>query len=180
MSCDITKGKIELACKNGISGIKAIYLANYDDYSFVTESVSSGHTLTDLGTLSTVFKYELKNAGNTFDQNITSNRDNGTTFFEQVLNFILTRLSKEMEFQIKMMAWGRPQVFVELNSGQIFLMGKDRGCEITGKSGVGGTLDSLNGYTLTATGMEKEPIFYLVDSEITALKTLVSASNITE
>lgn len=168
MSCDITKGKIEFTCKNGISGIKAIYFTNYDDYSFVTESVSSGHTLTDLGTLSTVFKYELKNAGNTFDQNITSNRDNGTTFFEQVLNFILTRLSKEMEFQIKMMAWGRPQVFVELNSGQIFLMGKDRGCEITGKSGVGGTLDSLNGYTLTPTGMEKEPIFYLVDSEITS------------
>jgi hypothetical protein len=180
MSCDISRGKTSLACKNTISGIKAIYMANYDDYSFTTESTASGHTLTGLGDLSVVYKYELKNAGNTFDQNINSNRDNGTTLFEQVLNFVLTKVTKEMEFQIKMMAWGRPQIFVEMNTGQVFLMGKDHGCEISGKSGVGGTLDSLNGYTLTATGTEQEPIFHLNDAMVTALKALVSGTNITE
>jgi hypothetical protein len=180
MACDVTKGKVALACKNSVSGIKAIYIANYDDYGFVTESTESGHTLNDLGTLAEVFKYELKNAGNTFQQDINSNRDNGTTFFNQVLNFILTKIGKEMEFQIKMLAWGRPQIFVELNSGQIFLMGKNHGCEIAGNSAVGGTMDSLNGYTLTATAMEPDPIFYLADAEVTALKALVSVDNITE
>ena len=178
MACDITKGKNQLVCKDAVSGIKAIYLANYDDYEFVTSSTESGHTMTDLGTLTEVFKYELKNSANTFQQDITSNRDNGTTFFQQVVNFTLTKLSAQMEFQIKMAAYGRPQIFVELNSGQFFLMGIEHGCEIAGNTQVGGTMDSLNGYVLTATAMERDPIFYLDSATVTALLALVSADNI--
>ena len=77
-----------------------------------------------------------------------------------------------MEFQIKMMAWGRPQIFVEANSGDVFLMGKNHGCEISGKSEVQGTMDSLNGYTLTAVAMEKDPIWYLTGSASTNMKAL--------
>ena len=115
MSCDISRGKNVIECKNGVSGLKAIYLANYDDYGFVTVSNASGHTLTDLGALDTVYKYELKNSGNVFSQDGTSSRDNGTTLFTQNLTYILTKLTKTMEFQVKMMAWGRPQIFVETN-----------------------------------------------------------------
>lgn len=178
MACDISKGKNLLSCKNAVSGLKAIYLANFDEYDYVTSSTLSGHTLTDLGDLDEVFKFELKNSANTFQQDINSNRDNGTTFFNQVLNFTLTKLSAEMEFQVKMMAWGRPQVFVETNGGLIFLIGKEHGCEIAGNSQVQGTMDSLNGYVMTATAMEPEPIFYLDSASITALKALVSTNNI--
>lgn len=180
MSCDISRGKNLLSCKNAVSGLKAIYMANFDDYDFVTQSNASGHTMTDLGTLSTVFKFELKNSANTFQQDITSSRDNGTTFFNQVLNFTLTKLSAEMEFQVKMMAWGRPIIFVETNGGLFFSMGIEHGCEIAGNSQVQGTMDSLNGYVLTATAMEPAPIFYLDDATVTALLALVSANNITE
>ena len=178
MACDITKGKNILQCKDAVSGLKAIYIANYDDYGFTTTSTDAGHLLTDLGSLSEVFKFELKNSGNTFNQDITSSRDNGTTFFTQTLNFVLTKLSSEMEFQIKMLAWGRPQIFVEANSGDFFLMGEKHGCEVSGKSEVQGTMDSLNGYTLTATAMEKDPIWYLTGSASTALAALVSTDNI--
>jgi hypothetical protein len=180
MSCDISRGKNLLSCKNAVSGLKAIYMANFDDYDFVTESTPSGHTMTDLGTLAEVFKFELKNSANTFQQDITSSRDNGTTFFNQVLNFTLTKLSAEMEFQVKMMAWGRPIIFVETNGGLFFSMGIEHGCEIAGNSQVQGTMDSLNGYVLTATGMEPAPIFYLDDATVTALLALVSSDNITE
>lgn len=180
MSCDISRGKNLLSCKNAVSGLKAIYLANFDDYEFVTVSTQSGHTMTDLGTLSEVFKYELKNSANTFQQDINSSRDNGTTFFNQVLNFTLTKLSAEMEFQVKMMAWGRPIIFVETNGGLVFCMGMEHGAEIAGNSQVQGTMDSLNGYVLTATAMEPQPIYYLDDATIAALFALVSADNITE
>ena len=181
MACDISRGKNDLACKNAVSGLKAIYFTNYDDYGFVTTSNSgSGHILTSTGSLDEVFKYELKNSGNTFQQDITSNRDNGTTFYNQALNFVLTKLSKEMEFQVKMMAWGRPQIFVEMNTGQMFLMGKNHGCEIGGNSAIGGTMDSLNGYTLTATGMEPEPIYYLDTASIAGVKGAASNDNITD
>ena len=178
MSCDISRGKNVIECKNGISGLKAIYLANYDDYGYVTESNASGHTLSDLSGLTQVFKYELKNSGNVFSQEGTSSRDNGTTLFTQNLTFILTKLTKTMEFQVKMMAWSRPQIFVESNAGDIFLMGIEHGCEVSTVSAIGGTMDSLNGYTMTAVGMEREPIFYLTSGAVTALKALVSPDNI--
>lgn len=178
MACDITKGKNVLQCKDGVSGLKAIYIANYDNYDFVTSSTDAGHLLTDLGSLSEVFKFELKNSGNTFNQDITSSRDNGTTFFSQTLNFVLTKLSSEMEFQIKMLSWGRPQIFVEANSGDFMLMGEKNGCEISGKGEIQGTMDSLNGYTLTATGMEKEPVWYLTGSASTNLQALVATASI--
>lgn len=178
MACDITKGKGLLACKDAVSGLKAVYIANFDEYTFTTSSTDAGHLLTNLGDLDVVYKFELKNSGNTFTQDITSSRDNGTTFFNQTLNFVLTKLSAEMEFQIKMLAWGRPQIFVEANSGQFFLMGKEHGCEISGNSQIQGTMDSLNGYTLIAVGMEKDPIWYLTGSASTALGALVATASV--
>jgi hypothetical protein len=177
MACDVGKGK-RRDCKNAVSGFKKLYLANYDEYNMVTSSTTTGHLLTDIGDLVEVFGYDMKNTGNNFVQTINSSSDNGTTFYNQVLTFILTKLTAEMEFQVKMMAYGSPILFVELRSGQIFAMGLENGCDITGTAGVGGTMDSLNGYTLTATANEKEPIFYLDSASITALKALVSTSEV--
>ena len=178
MACDVSKGKISLQCKDAVSGIKAIYVANYNEYGFQTSSTESGHELLDLGTLTDVFKYTLKNSANTYEQTINSSRDNGTTFYTQVINFTLTKMSSEMEFQLKMMALGRPIIFVEGNNGSIVLIGKDNGCEVAGKGTIGGTFDSLNGYQLTGTANEQEPAWFLQEDVITQLKALVSTDNI--
>ncbi len=185
MACDISRGKILLECKDAVGGLKAIYLANYGDYNFTTAAgATAGQVLSGLGTLgatssgSYVYKYELKNSGNTFAQDVTSSRDNGTTVFTQTLTFILNKISATTEFQIKMMAFGRPIIFVEANSGQIFVIGKDYGCEITGKSEIQGTIDALNGYTMTAVATEKDAIYYLDSATITALKAVVSPNNL--
>jgi len=79
-----------------------------------------------------------------------------------------------MEFQIKQMAYGRPQVFVEANSGDWFLMGKELGCEINGATVVGGTLDAFQGYNLVANGNEREPVYYLDAATVTALKATIA------
>ena len=174
--CDITKAKALLNCKNAVAGMKNIFIVNYEDYNIGTSSTDAGHVLLDLGTISNAFKYALKNTANTFDQTIASSRDNGTTLNTQTLNFTLTKLSKQMEFQIKVLAWGRPLIFVELNDGNVFLMGIEHGCEITGNSTVGGSLDGLQGYTMTAVGTERDPIFYLEAAEITALRLLAEGN----
>ena len=182
-NCDISKGKNILACKNAVSGIKAIYIMNYSGatpFSTVSnDTVGQVITGMTIGTNST-FKFELKNSNNTFNQDIATNRDNGTTMFNQVLNFSLTKTSAEMEFQVKMLSYGRPQIFVEGNDGKIFLMGKDLGCEVGGATVVGGTLDAFGGYNLTATAMEKEPIYYLTGNALTGLTASVSTSNVTD
>ncbi len=185
--CDVTKGRIAPPCKNSVAGLKNLYIANYSsDYDFIvssngfgTASIPEGHVLTDLGNLTEVYKYSLKNTANTFQQDMTSSSDNGTTLYNQVLNFTLTKVSAEMEFQVKNLVWGSPQIFIEYNTGQVVLIGKERGCDISGNSQIQGTLDALNGYVLTATGQEKDPAYFLDSTSITALKALVSTDNIT-
>ena len=50
--CPITAGRLLNNCKNQRGGIKNLYFANYDNYGFVT----TGQTVSDLGTLTEVFK----------------------------------------------------------------------------------------------------------------------------
>ena len=179
MSCDLNKGLSGLACKNSVAGIRSIYLANWDEYDMVTASgTASGHVITDLGDLSVVFKYEVKNDGNSFVETIESDRNTGTTVFNQVLTAVLTKISKQKSVQVKLMAWGRVIVFIEFNSGDFLTIGLENGCEVTGTTNVEGAMTGANNYTLTFTGMEREPAFFLDDASVTALKALVSADNI--
>lgn len=181
MACDISKGRTSLPCKDDVGGIKAIYVTNYGEYAFNGSSTSAGHIIATLPasiTASNTFKFELKNSGNTFTQDITSSRDAGTTLFTQTLNFVLPKLSSELEFQMKMLAYGRPQIFVEANNGTIILMGEKHGCEVTGKSEVLGTLDAMNGYTMTAVATEPNPVWYLSASASVALKAVASTQSV--
>ena len=56
-------------------------------------------------------------------KNITSSRENGTTFFEQTLNLTLHKLTKEDNKELKLIAFGRPHVAVEDYNGNCILMG---------------------------------------------------------
>lgn len=173
MSCNLTKG-YALPCKNEIGGFRAIYLANFDDYGFTVASADTGHLLSGLGTLASVFKYDLKNSGNSFVETINSNRDAGTTSFSQVMTAVVTGLNEELDFQLKVMAFGRPIVFVETNGGKVLAMGVTLGAELSGTSkNIEGALEGAVNASLTLTANEPEPAYQLSAGAITALKALV-------
>jgi hypothetical protein len=184
MACDITKGLDILACKNTVAGIRRLFLANWDDYGIQTISDDvSGHTVTDIGDLSTtgtpvVFQYEVKNDGNSYVETIESSRDNGTTVFNQVLTAVLTKLTAQKHFQVKMMAWGRIMVFIEFANGDILLMGIENGAEVTGTANVEGAMTGANNYQLTFTAMEREPSYFLSEDAVEQLKLAVSDQNL--
>jgi hypothetical protein len=181
MACDISKGRTTLPCKDDVGGIKSIYITNYGEYGFTFSSTTTGHLITGIpATINSAntFRFELKNSGNTLTQDITSNRDAGTTLFTQTLNFVLPKLSAELEFQMKMLAYGRPQIFVEANNGNIILLGERHGCEVTGKAEVLGTLDAMTGYTMTAVATEPNPFWYLSTGAVTALKAAASTASV--
>jgi len=182
MACDLSKGRTSLPCKDDIGGIKAIYVTNYlADGTFTGSSTSAGHLIATLPaavTSTNTFKFELKNSGNTFAQDMTPSRDNGTTVFTQTLNFVLPKLSSELEFQMKMLVFGHPQIFIETNSGSILLLGERFGCEVTGKTEVMGTLDAKTGYTMVAVATEPNPVWYLSASASTSLRTVASTQSV--
>jgi hypothetical protein len=153
MACDLSLGRKE-PCKDVVGGIRAVYFTDFGDLGTVTETDDE---ITDLSGTFTAFKYEVK-GNSSFEQNITSSRENGTTFFEQTLNLTLHKLSKEDNKELKLLAYGRPHVAVEDYNGNVFLMGLQHGADVSGGTIVtGAAMGDLSGYTLSLSAMEVKP-----------------------
>ena len=163
MACDLTLGRKE-PCKDVVGGLKAVYFTDFGDYGTVTQTDDE---ITDMSGTFTAFKYELK-GNSSFEQAITSSRENGTTFFEQTLNLTLKKLDKETNKELKLLAFGRPHVAVEDYNGNVFVMGLEHGAEVTGGTiSTGAAMGDLSGYTLTLAAQELKPANF-VDSPTAA------------
>ena len=163
MACDLTLGRKE-PCKDVVGGLRAVYFTDFGDYGTVTQTDDE---ITNMTGTFTAFKYELK-GNSSFEQAITSSRENGTTFFEQTLNLTLKKLSKEDNKELKLLAFGRPHVAVEDYNGNVFIMGLEHGAEVTGGSiSTGAAMGDLSGYTLTLSASELKPANF-VDSPTAA------------
>ena len=165
MACGINLGRKE-PCKDVVGGLRNVYFINYDDSNKSITFDSTDDTLVEtLGTDATNevegHKYELK-GNSSFEQNITSSRENGTTFFEQTLNLTIHKLTKEDNKELKLLAYGRPVVVVEDYNKNLFVMGVEHGADVSGGTIVtGAAMGDLSGYTLTLTGMEKAPANFI-------------------
>lgn len=176
MACALSLGRIE-PCKDVVGGIQAVYFLNYQNLT-VTYDVTNTDAIDTLGSGLTAYKYELKGTSS-FEQTITSSRDNGTTFFDQTLNLTLHKLSKQSHKEIKLMAYGRPIVIVEDRNGNFFVAGLEHGCEVTGGTIVtGAAMGDMSGYTLVLNGQEQVPANFL-DGTLSAagISTIVTGSD---
>jgi len=153
MACDLTKGRKE-PCKDVVGGLRAVYFTDFGDFGTVTQTDDE---ITDMDGTFTAYKYELK-GNSSFEQAVTSSRENGTTFFDQTLNLTLKKLSKEDNKELKLLAFGRPHVAVEDYNGNVFVMGLEHGAEVTGGSiATGAAMGDLSGYTITLNAQELKP-----------------------
>lgn len=164
MSCTLTQGRQEV-CKESIGGLAGAYFINYTTGSFTKNG--SGQ-VTALPSGSTVYYYELK-GNSTYTETVNSSRDNGTTFFSQELVLNLKKLTNEMTTQLKLMAYGRPQIVVWTNNGDALLVGEKEGADVTaGTIQTGGAMGDLYGYSVTFTGQERLPAAFLSGSTTTS------------
>ena len=156
MACLITQGREEV-CKESIGGLQAVYFINYSTGSF-DKNVDG--EINDLAGY-TVYKYELKGTS-AYTETVNSSRDNGTTFFSQELTINLKKLTNEMTTQLKLLAYGRPQIIVHTKNGEALLVGEVEGADLTaGTIQTGAGLGDLFGYSATFTGTEKLPAAFL-------------------
>lgn len=175
MACDITLGRLE-PCKNAVGGLTAAYFINYGDITGFTYDGTSADGIETVTGSPTAYKYDLRGT-NSFDQTITSSRENGTTFFDQSLKLQLKNLTVDTHKQVKLLSYGRPQIIVEDNNGNLFFCGLQHGMEVTGGTIVtGAAMGDLSGYTLEFKGMEKYPANFIVDTLAGAGFTIVSGT----
>ena len=156
MACSVSNGR-SLPCKSAVGGIKDIY---FGPYSSTTADLSDSSGTITLDDSVSFFKYEVK-GNSSLETAINSSRENGTTFYESTLNLTFTFLDVATQEQIKLLAHGRPQVVIEDYNGNVFLIGKDHGCEVSGGTVVtGAAMGDLSGFTLTLTAQETAPPFF--------------------
>ncbi len=164
MACLLTQGRQEV-CKESVGGLAGVYFINYTTGSFTKNG--SGQ-VTALPSGSTVYYYELK-GNSSYTETVNTSRDNGTTFFSQELTLNLKKLTNEMTTQLKLMAYGRPQIVVWTMNGDALLVGEREGADVTaGTIQTGGAMGDLYGYSVTFTGMEKLPAAFISGSTTTS------------
>ena len=175
MSCTLNLGRKE-PCKDVVGGIKNVYFVDFGDISPVYDSTDTD-VVDSVGSAVASYKYELK-GNSSFEQAITSSRENGTTFFEQTLNLTLKKLTKEDNKELKLLAYGRPHVLIEDYNSNVFIMGLKNGAEVSGGTIVtGGSMGDLSGYTLSFSAQETEPANFIGKTAVdeTVSTTLTNA-----
>lgn len=168
MSCELFIGRVE-PCKDQVGGLKNVYFYyESPDYTLggnlpnPTPPGLDADVITNVSGVTQLFKFELKANENNLVSTINSDRNNGTTFFSQVLSLKLKKLDAMTTKHLKLLSFGKPYVIVETNNNQFISLGTYRGMEVTGGTVVsGGALGDHSGYTLTLTGEETAPLYFL-------------------
>ena len=174
MPCNLSAGRNEV-CKESIGGLKGVYFINYTTASF-TKNASGQVTAFPAAT--TAYYYELKGTS-AYTETVNSSRENGTTFFSQELVLNLKKLTNEMTTQLKLMAYGRPQIIVWTNNGDALLVGETEGADLTaGSIQTGAGLGDLYGYSITMTGQEQLPASFISGSTTGSAFAAVSTPTI--
>ena len=170
MACDITRGRL-IDCKDSIGGLKAIYTAkSYSNNVSAAATINTTEMTTAgfatwsgaTGSATTVFKYDLVQNLSSLTVNINSDNANGTTFFEQTLSVVLQKIDHDMTNELRLMAYARSQIFVQDSNDNVYLLGIDGGCYVTGGTVVTGTAKGdLTGYTIEWGAEEKNALIQL-------------------
>ena len=173
MACNLTKG-LAVDCKDQIGGLKRIFFVKsyckdiranatfdgtdtnvMDTAGFANWDIQSGGAVT-------VFQYDLRPNLSSMTVNINSDPATGTTFFEQTLSLSLQKLSVAQTNELKLISYNRSQIFVLDNNDNVFLLGMDNGCDISGGTAVtGAAKGDMTGYTLELRAEEKDPLIWL-------------------
>ena len=150
MSCNISLGRLE-GCKDQVGGLNAIYFLNFDDATYTLDTAGLA-SVTE--TTPAAYKYDLRGTS-TFEQSLTSSRENGTTFVEQTLTVSLKKQDSTTHKEVKLLAYGRPKVLIEDNNGNLFVMGHEYGAEMNATASTGAAMGDKSGYELTFVATEK-------------------------
>lgn len=165
MPCTQTLAGIARDCTASVGGVKAVYMANFEDIVgvAVTTDVVSGITL---GTGKKFYTYYFNPQTSNFVVNINANRENGTLYFETVLSLVFPKQDAAKRLEVNALAQAGLMAIVQDNNDNYWLLGKDEPLLMTSGTAETGTARAdRNGYALEFTDGQKQ-MPYTVDPAI--------------
>lgn len=165
MACSCVLNEYLLSCRDNTGGIARVYIGCYDTdqiFSLDEENIIDAVS----GATTSYYKMEQEIETGSFNQNGQFSTENGTTFFEQVLEITLQKLDATNRNRISTLSQGVWRVIVLDQRGNYWLMGYQNPVRVSSATPQLGKLyGDLNGAILTFTGKEPEPA-YVIDSAI--------------
>lgn len=170
MACALTQG-YALDCKDSSGGIVEIYFIEKANVTSVAEASGVVTGLTK-ATGKRFWKYELPKQTGSLNETITGSIENGTIFYASELILIVNKLNVNTRNEIKLLAQNTLMAVVKDNNAKYWLVGKDRGIDLTtGTSGTGTAFGDRSGYSLTFSGSEPAPMLEVNSTIASALET---------
>lgn len=121
---------------------------------------SSGSTDTLGHPANSFYQFQLERATANYLQTKVASSENGTIFYQQELTFIINKLNSDLYNTLKSLAQSRLVIFVYDNNNRWWLLGAKNGMLLTaGTAGTGASFSDRNGYELTFTAIENDPVF---------------------
>ena len=173
--CDITSG-FTLGCRDNTGGDKNIYILSG---SISTLTGAENGLITDIDGYGTLYKFELVKETADHTETITVSEENGTVFYETALNAAFHKMQSATRNQVKVLAKNpNLKIIIETNNGsedgvgKFFLMGQENGASLTAGTGASGkAFGDMNGYSLTFTAKEPNPMCELSGSALAGVLT---------
>lgn len=168
MACSQTLAGMLRDCSSNLGGIKAVYMANFDDVTAVTTSGTPAEvTAITMAASKKFYAYYFNPNTSNFVTTIQVNRENGSLYFETVLSLVFPKQEAAKRVEVNALAQAGLMAIVEDNNGTFWLLGKDEPMLLqTGGTAETGTAKAdRNGYALPFIDAQKQMPFS-VDPEI--------------
>jgi hypothetical protein len=176
MACALTQG-YTLDCREGIGGIKEVYIIELGNLASVTE-VSGVVTALTKASGKRFWKYSLVRETSNSSEALNGSEQNGTFFVTQTVNLILNKRQASVRNEIMLLAKNNVVMIVvenQLNSSgenRAWMYGKTQGLMLnTGTADSGTAWADRNGYTLPFVGNEPELAPEVAYSLLASLET---------
>lgn len=167
----ITEG-IEVLCDNNAGGILAIYVTDKCNITGYTETVDGIIDGISLELTTQFWKIETQRLTASLEENETNNFDNGSKFWDHILNLVVAKRDVARRNAIRSYGAGQKDLvfIVEDSNGTLWVAGIDEGMKLnTNTSGTGTKKEDLNGYTIQFTGQQSDMMSTLDPAVLPAL-----------
>lgn len=170
-TCNISSG-FTLECRDNAGGIKNVYILSGSISSIADTAGDS--PITGITGSGAFFKFELQRNVGSVTETPTPSLENGTIFYDQSVEFALTKLQSSIRNQVKVLGQNPDlSVVVETENGlespytgRYFLLGRYRGLTLSAGTGTSGTaFGDANSYSITLNGQEPVPMFEITSTD---------------
>ena len=170
MACNLTQGRI-IDCRNSTGGVEEILIANFDDITIT--SVAAG-VLTGLtqAAATSFYRYSLEKENGSLIETQTGSLENGTNFYDSVLDFNTKNLSASENEELTLLDQAQLFVIVKDMNEKYWTVGAYYAADkLTGTAVTGAAFGDHNGYTYSITSKEAKRMLE-VDSTVIAGLTI--------